>query len=510
LIDKGERAVGFINRLRHTKGEWAGKRFGLRDWQEKVVRDIFGMLDDDGNRVVRTAYVEIPRKNGKSEIAAAIALYLLFRDGEYGAEIYCSAADRDQASLVFNVAAQMVRMEPQLFAACKIIDSQKRIVRHDKGSFLKAISAESRTKFGFNAHGIIFDELHVQPNRELWDTLTTSTGARTQPLTFAITTAGYDRNSICWELHDYARKVRDGIVDDPTFYPLLYSAPEEADWTDEEVWAECNPALGDFRDLGEMRTLCARAKETPALENTFRRLYLNQWTKQETRYIPMDKWDACASDTDLEDLGGKECYGGLDLASTTDIAAFVLVFPQGEDYHVLPHFWIPEENMAERVRRDRVDYDFWVNKGLVTATPGNVIDYKWIFQTIDEAAQRYDILEIAFDRWGATKIVQELMERGMNVVQFGQGYKSMSPPTKELLNLVLQGRLRHSGNPVLRWMADNLVVDQDPAGNFKPNKQKSTEKIDGMVATIMALDRAIRLEGKQPTSKYETEDVVVL
>ena len=314
-----------------------------------------------------------------------------------------------------------------------------------------------------------------------------------QPLVFAITTAGFDRNSICWEMHEYARKVLDGIVEDPTFFGWIKSTPEDEDWTDEDLWHLANPALGDFRDIDEMRTMARRAKETPALENTFRRLYLSQWTQSETRYIPMDKWQLCSGDP--PDLRGRDCYAGLDLATTTDITAFVLVFPPDGDsdiYNVLPTFWIPEERMHERSRRDRVPYDAWAREGLIHTTPGNVIDFDFVQHTINELGEKYHIREIAFDRWGAARISQQLENDGFSMVQFGQGFGSMSAPTKALLELVLEGQLAHGGHPVLRWMADNLMVRQDPAGNVKPDKDKSTEKIDGIVALVMALDRAIK------------------
>jgi phage terminase large subunit-like protein len=476
-------------------------------WQEKIIRDIFGTVNENGARQYRTVYIEIPRKNGKSELGAAIAAYLLFGDEERGGEIFSAASDRDQASIVFHVAAEMVRQNPSLLKRAKVIDSTKRIVVAGTASVYRAISAEAGTKHGYNASGIIFDELHAQPNRELWDVLTTSGGTRRQPLVVAITTAGYDRNSICWEQHDYAEKVIKGIVNDPTFYPVICSAPEDADWTDEEVWKACNPALGEFRDIEEMRGLCNKAKETPALQNTFRRLYLCQWTQQETRWMPIESWDATAGEVVADDLDGEDCYAGLDLASTSDIAAFVLVSPDKEKrFDILPFFWIPEDNIDKREQKDRVPYRQWVREGLIKATPGNVIDYRYIINDIKEAGSRFNIREIAFDRWGATQLVQELMDEGFTMIPFGQGFASMAAPTKELMTLVLSKRIRHGGNPVLRWMANNMVVRQDPAGNMKPDKGKSTEKIDGMVALIMAIDRAMR----NSESVYDSRGLISL
>ncbi len=503
------RAERFFERvLQHTKGEWAGKPFDLLDWQRDLVRRLFGTLNEDGTRQYRTCYLEVARKNGKSELAAGIALYLLFADGEEGAEVYSAAGDRDQAGIVYNVAAEMIRRSSVLSNRCKIIDSMKRVVIHKTASVYRVLSAEAASKHGYNPSGIVFDELHVQPNRDLWDVLRTGTGTRRQPLTFAITTAGYDRNSICYELHDYAQKVNSGVIDDPSFLGIVYSADESEDWTEPAVWAKANPSLGVTIKAEYLEGECQRAQTTPAYENTFRRLFLNQWTRQETRWLPLAAWDECGDSVDADDLRGRTGYAGLDLASSIDIAALVLVFPDGEYYDVLPFFWIPEDTIVDRSRRDRVPYDVWERQGYVIATPGNVIDYKAIKEKVRELAGLYDIQEIAYDRWGMTQLSQDLIDDGANIIPMGQGYASMSPPTKELLKLVLGKKLRHGNNPVLRWMADNMVVTQDPAGNLKPDKGKSTERIDGLVALIMALDRATRQEST--SSVYDDRGLVRL
>lgn len=469
-------------------------------------------LRRDGSRRHRTAYVTIPRKNGKSELGAALALWLLAADGEAGAEIYSAAADRDQASLVFSVAAQMVRLSPYLSRELKVIDSQKRIVHPKSGSVYRAIAADAAGSHGFNSHGIIFDEIHAQPNRELWDVLTTSTGAREQPLVFGITTAGYDRKSICWELDDYAQKIVSGVVKDPAFWAYIQRAVPEADWRDERTWYACNPALGVFRSIDEMRDMARRAEQVPALQNTFRRLYLNQWTTSETRYLDMAAWDATAGECDPESLEGMPCYAGLDLASTTDVAALVLVFPaeyEGGPYKILCRFWVPREAIRQRSQRDRAPYEEWARTGEIVATEGNVIDYRAIRQEIVELGERYDIRQIAYDRWGATQLSQDLQDAGFQMVPFGQGFASMASPTKELLTLVLSRRMHHGGNPVLRWMCDNLMVRSDPAGNVKPDKARSSEKIDGMVALIMGLGRAMLGDESGGPSEYESEGVAM-
>ena len=509
--ERADRVVRFISHLKHSTGEWAGKPFNLMPWQEEIIRRLYGTLNPDGTRQYRTLWFEVPRKNGKTELGAGgITLPLLYIDGEMGAQIYSAANDKEQAGLVFNAAAPMVEQNPSLDGVSKIYPPQKRIVYHRNRSFYTAVSSEAYTKDGLNAHGIIYDELHAAPNRELWDVLTTSQGSRRQPLTAVTTTAGYDRNSICWEQHDYACKVRDGIINDPTWLVVIYAAPDDADWTDEDVWRACNPALGVFRSLDEIRTLCKKAQETPALEMTFRRLYLNQWTSSVERWMPMDRWDACSSPVDMWDLRGRPCYAGLDLAATTDLTALSLVFPQdGGIYDTIMRFWIPGDTAKDKERKDRVDYSLWAKQGFIKLTPGNVIDYGFIKQELIDLRGQFDIKEVAFDRWGATKLVQDLTDEGFLMVPFGQGFASMSPPTKELMNLVLGEKIRHGGHPVLRWNADNLVVNQDPAGNLKPDKAKSTQKIDGMVALIMALDRATR-HGGAGKSIYETQGIAVV
>jgi phage terminase large subunit-like protein len=487
-----ERALRFINNLTHTKGEWAEQPFALRPWQEAILGPLFGTLGPDGRRRYRTCYVEIPRKNGKTELAAAVALYMLLGDGEQGAEVYSAAVDREQASLVFNVAAQMVRNDPELSAECEVIDSRRRIYHPRSNSFYVAIPAEAPGRHGYNASAVIYDELHAAPNRDLYDVLATSTGARRQPLVFVITTAGWDRNSICWELHDYATKVREGIIADETFLPVLYGAPEEADWLDEKVWRACNPALGDFRSLDEMQTAALRAKEVPGQQNVFRRLYLCQWTQQADRWIDMAVWDESDAGASAGSLRGRACYAGLDLSTTQDVTALELFFPDedgGGD--VLSYFWLPEETLHLRARRDRVPYDVWAREELIRVTEGNVVDYDQIRADINALGKAYEIREIAIDRWNSTQLQTQLTGDGFTVVPFGQGFASMTAPTKELERLVLERKLRHAGHPVLRWMASNVAVRQDPAGNLKIDKAKSTERVDGMVALAMAVGRAM-------------------
>ena len=508
-----ERAITFINMLKHTKGSWYGKNFDLLPWQSDIISDIFGTVKENGYRQYNTAYIEIPKKQGKSELAAAVALYLLAGDGEWGAEIYGCAADRQQASIVFDVACQMVEQCPALKKRIKPIMSQKRLVYTPLNSFYQVLSAESFTKHGLNVHGVVFDELHAQPNRALFDVMTHGSGdARKQPLFFLITTAGTDRNSICWEVHQKAKDILEGRKHDRSFYPVIYGADENDDWSSEEVWYKANPSLGVTVDIDKLYTAYESAKENPAEENLFRQLRLNQWVKQSVRWMPMDAWDKCDFAVDPEALKGRECYGGLDLSSSTDITAFVLVFPpkdEDDKYIILPYFWIPEDTIDVRVRRDHVPYDTWLGRGQVIATEGNVIHYGHIEKFIEELGKKYHIKEIAFDRWGAVQMTQNLEGMGFTVVPFGQGFKDMSPPTKELMKLVLEQKIAHGGNVPLRWMMDNVFVRTDPAGNIKMDKEKSTERIDGAVATVMALDRAIRNQGTTD-SIYNDRGIIVI
>jgi phage terminase large subunit-like protein len=495
----------FENFLVHVEAEWAGQPFILEDWQrDDIVRPLFGWKRPDGMRKYRRAYIEIPRKNGKSTLAAGIALFLLFMDDEPRGHVFGAACDKKQAAIVFDLAKAMVEASPNLSRRAKTFKAS--IVVPSSASAYKVLSADVKTKHGLNAHGVVFDELHAQPNRDLWDVLTTATGSRRQPLVVAITTAGFDRESICWEQHEHARQVLAGIIPDDEFFAYIRAADEKDDWTDPTVWRKANPNLGVSLKEDYVVAECQRAQIAPAYTNSFLRLQLDRWTSQETRWLPMELWDVCGQPFKIEDLAGRECYGGLDLATTVDIAAFLLDFPsleEGGPHIWLPHFWIPKANMIERARRDRVPYDLWVRQGLITATEGNAINYAFIEAGIQELGKIYDIREIAFDRFNATGTAQRLTEAGFTMVEFGQGFISMSPPITELLRLTLDAKLIHDGNPVLRWMADNLAVSMDPAGNVKPDKKKSREKIDGIVAGLMALDRAVRHGQGEPGSVYE-------
>ena len=489
-----DRVVKFISNLTHAKGSWAGQPFRLRDWQERIVRDLFGTLRADGMRQYRTALLMLPRKNGKTELAAAIALYGLLGDGEPGAEVVSAAADRDQAARVFEALAMMIRNDPELDAQCEIVESQKRVVHRASSSVYRALSSDVPNKHGLNPSLVIFDELHAAPNRDLWDVLTTAQGARRQPLILAISTAGYDRESILSEVYGYARSVRDGEIDDPTFLTVIYEAAEGADWTDEKVWHQCNPALGDFRSLDEMRTAFRRAKEIPAAQNTFRRLHLNEWTEQSVRAIDMAAWDACAAGQPdwraLRDgIRKRPVFGGIDLASTQNIAASVLVLAGEDDtIEIVPYLWIPEDRLVSRKEQQRLQR--WVREGVITTTPGAVIDYAFIRKRWNEIATCCQVQQIGYDPWNSTSFATEMQDQdGFTMVEVRQGVRTLHEPTKKFLDLIASNKLRHGGHPVLRWMATNFAVRLDANENMAPDKVRSAEKIDGLVAAIIGLSR---------------------
>lgn len=503
-----DKVVKALRALRHTKGKWAGLPVELEPWQlEHIVSPVFGWKHPDGSRIIRTAWIEMPRKNGKSTVASGLALVLLCADGEQGAEVYSAAGSRVQAGIVFDEAKKMARATPALSKKLRLLAGTISVLK--TGSRYQALSRIAEAAHGLNVSGAIVDEVHVHKSRHLIDAIETGTGARRQPLVIFLTTADDgDETSIYAEKHNYTVQLAKRVVVDPTFYGAIWAAEETDDPFAESTWRKANPGLGTTVSLDYIRQEAHRAKMLPAYLPTFLRLSLNRRVRSENRAMNIADWDASAGLVAEDKLAGQVCYGGLDLASTLDIAAFVLVFPCDDgSYDLLCRFWTPEATLAERGRRDQVPYQHWVDQGLMTATPGEVIEYAAIEQTVTQLGKRFNIKEIAYDRWGASQMRQNLEGAGFTMVDMGQGYASMSAPTKELLKLVISRKLRHGGHPVLRWMADNLVVRSDAQGNQKPDKEKSRQKIDGMVAAIMGLDRATRHEPPKQ-SVYEKRGMV--
>lgn len=507
--------------LKHVEGTVAGQPFVLEPWQQAVIGNLFGWKRRDSKgRIVRRyreLFLYVPRKNGKTPLCAGICLLVLFCDGEPGAQIVSAAGEREQAALLFRHAKGMVEQEPELKSRALVFGGRggaggfrSIVLKDDPASVYKVISADGDSKHGGNLHLALIDELHVQPNRDLVDALTTSMASanRAQPLTVFITTADFDRESICNENYKRACNVRDNGGDpaktgfDSALLPVIYEITKDDDWRSPDVWRKANPNYGVSVSEDYLARECQKAQETPSFENTFRRLHLNQITQNAVRWLSLESWDECADEPDLSG----PCFAGLDLASTTDIAAFSLYFPESNSLSM--RFWIPEENARQREKRDRVPYLTWARQGLVKLTPGNVIDYDTIRNDINELGTKHDIREFAADRWNATQIITQLQGDGFEVIAYGQGFKDMTAPTKELEKLVMAKSIRHGGNPVLRWMASNVTVETDAAGNLKPSKKKSTEKIDGIVAAIMALGRAML----QPSlnSVYSSRGILTL
>lgn len=487
-------AIDNFGLFKHSKGEWAGRTIELEPWQQFIIWCVFGWKREDGTRRFRMAYEEVARKNGKSTKLAGVGLYMLFADGEAGAEVYTAATKRDQARITHSEATRMVKSSPALRKRLRVVKDNIHIV--DSASKFEPLGKDTDSLDGLNVHCAVIDELHAHKSRDMVDILDTATGSRMQPLIFMITTAGYDRNTVCWEMHEYTEKVLGGVVEDDSFFGIVYTLDEGDDWEDERNWVKANPNLGVSKKLEDLRRKAKRAKEMPTALNAFLRLELNVWTQAETKWISLEHWNACGKAVDANGLRGRVCYAGLDLSSTLDITAFVMVFPpetDEDDYLVLCRFWVPEAAMRERSKRDRAPYDVWVRQGHITATPGEVIDYDYVQEQVKGDCDLYDLRELAFDRWNSSQLINNLQKENItDLVQFGQGFSSMSAPMKDLEKLIVEHRVAHGNNPVLTWMANNLVASEDAAGNIKPDKEKSTERIDGMVALIMALDRAIR------------------
>jgi phage terminase large subunit-like protein len=501
----------FAKFLRHSKGDFAGKPFELLDWQwQHLIGPFYGWKRPDGTRRYRRADCWVSKKNGKSSLAAGLVLYGLLADGEAGAEVYGAAADRNQASIIFNEAVSMVAQSPALKSKLRVVETAKRIVYEEKRSFYAVLSKDSRkTGHGINASLTVIDEKHVV-GRELRDTLRYAGAARRQPAFWEISTAGNDKTSVGYETYQYAKKVLEGVIEDPELLVFIAEADSNDVWEDESQWHKANPSLGVTISLDSFRGDYNEARQGTVLARAnFCQLRLNVWQDAVEGWLPMDRWDACGGEID-EGLDGRECYAGLDLASTTDTASLVLLFPlpgvdaeagggteespagvPGQSYAALLFCWVPEEACRRRERENKTRFDQWAREGFVEKTPGDVIDYDMIRAKLNELNEKYAVRQVAIDRWNSTQLSTQLQGDGFEVVAFGQGYASMSAPAKELEALVLSGRLRHGGNPVLRWMASNVSIERDAAGNIKPSKKRSAEKIDGVVALTMALGLAL-------------------
>jgi len=524
--DAASHVIEFFHRyLHHSLGEWAGQVFLLEPWEQFILSASFGWLrKEDGCRRFKVVYIECARKNGKSPLASGVGLYLFDADGEPGAQVYTAATKYKQAKIVHGEAERMVLSSPTLRKRIGIVRDNLHVL--DTASRFEPLGRDSKTEDGLNVHGAIIDEYHAHPDSGLYDVLRTAMGARRQPMMFIITTAGYKKQCPCYIQREYVTNVLEGVFEDDSVFGIIYTLDEEEkdeqgnvirpadDWMDESVWIKANPNLGVSVKLRDMQQMCHEAVESPTKQNEFKTKRLNIWTEAVTAWITQKSWNSCSFPVNEEDLRGRVCCGALDLSTVVDVTSWTLCFPpQGEEdrYQFLFRFFIPGANLRERVRRDRVPYDVWIRQGFITATEGDVIDYDFVEEQVKEDARKFDLKKLAFDPYNATQIINHLQDEGIVTVEFSQGMMTMSPATKDFEKRVLNQEIAHGGNPVMAWMVGCTTVKSDPAGNIKPVKPdrlKSSNRIDGVITSIMALDQATRHEEKP--MPYKDHSVFVI
>lgn len=503
----GMRAIRFIEKLKHTKGEWAGQRFRLEPWQQFVLWNIFGWKNADGTRRFRYAYIEIARKNGKTALSAGIGLYMLFADGESRSEVYSAATVKDQAKICFSDAVEIVKATD---LKNYLTPYRNSIVYELKGGTMKPLSSDYGTHDGLNPSCGIIDEFHAHKDSGMFDVIKSAFGARRQPLMFIITTAGFDKSGVCYAYRENVIKVLRGVNEDDSLFGIIYTLDDKSEWDDPTMWIKANPNLGVSLSADYLADQVKDAKNRPEAVRNVMTKNVDLWVDAERTWILDDAWQKCIGMTDPADLKGCACWGGLDLSNVSDITAYVLLFHENDRFQLLPHFWIPEEKMLEKVRKENINYDKWAAEGYVTVTPGNVIDYDFVEADILRIVADYDLRTSAYDRWNSSQTIIDLQNEGLECNPFGQGYGSMSAPTKEFEKLVLTGKIEHFGNPVLRWMLASTLVKTDPAGNIKPDKEKSTQKIDGIVAAIMALGEWMTAQADDESNPYENRGLLTL
>ena len=514
-LDKGwyfdrkaaSRAINFIQKLKHTKGVWAGQRFKLEPWQQFIIWNIFGWMNADGTRRFRYAYIEISRKNGKTMLSASTGLLMLFADGESRAEVYSAATVKDQAKLCFSDAVAIVKATD---LKNYLTPYRNSITYELKGGTMKPLSSDYGTHDGLSPSCAIIDEFHAHKDSGMFDVLKSAFGARRQPLMFIITTAGFNKAGVCYAYRDNVIKVLRGVNIDDSLFGIIYTQDSKEEWEDPKMWIKSNPNLGVSVSAEYLADQVKDAKNRPeAVRNVLTKNF-NLWVDAERTWILDEKWMQCIGTTPLESLRGCECWGGLDLSNVSDITAFVLIFHENDKFQLVPLFWIPEEKMQEKIRKENINYDRWVAEGYVKVTSGNVIDYEFVKADILRTIAEYNLHSSAYDRWNSSQTIIDLQNEGMECNPFGQGYGSMSAPTKEFEKLVLTEKIEHFGNPVLRWMLSSTVVMTDPAGNIKPDKAKSAQKIDGIVASIMALGEWMTAQADEDENPYNQRGMLSL
>lgn len=499
-LSRADRVIAFIETLTITSGVFAGKKFKLRPWQQRWIRKVY--REQKGKRIVRTALLTMPRKNGKTQLVAALALcHLVGPEAERRGQVYSAAADRNQSAIMFREMEAFILADAALSARCNIQRFAKRIEDMETGSIYEALSSDARKAHGLSPSFFAYDELAQATDRHLYDNLSTGMGARLDPLGIVISTQSSDPLHVMSELTEYGRKVIAGQIKDDTFLAEIYAAPADADIWDEKVWAACNPALGDFRSLEDMRVKAFRAKRIPTEEASFRNLFLNQAVDAVADLIPPPDWRACSGAPLHDKLRGSACYGGLDLSLRQDLTALVLFFPDGlGGGDVLSWFWMPKEGLRDKADRDRAPYDVWEQQKLIETTPGRTVDMRFVARRCAEIRASFDLRGLAYDRWGMEAFKKTLADEGIDLplFPFGQGFKDMSPAVDEMLSAVLNHSLRHGGHPVLTWNASNVKAEIDPAGNRKLTKERSRGRIDGIVALVMAMGLVAKMVPETP------------
>jgi phage terminase large subunit-like protein len=504
--------------LKHSKGKWAGQHLILEPWQQFVDWVLFGWKRDDGTRRFNVAYEEVARKNGKSTQIAATGIYGLGFDGENGAEIYSVATKEDQAKITFDEGQRMTKKSENLGGLAQI--NKKSTYIEATESYWKPLGKDSKTQDGLNPHMVLVDEFHAHPDRSMLDVMDSAVGARSQPLLLIITTAGFNVQSACYLERDYAIKVLEGTIEDDSYFAIIYTLDRDEttgelfdDWTNPKVWIKANPNLGVSLYEKDMKRMCRKAQNDPLTVNNFLTKRLNIWTTQVTKFFNIEKWNMCTDAVSLDELSGKPCYLGVDLNSKIDIGAILCVFPWIDGRVVLyPKFYCPRDGAEERSRKDRVPYLAWAEQGYLELTEGSRTDYEYIKSDICKLWSMFDVIKMGFDQWNFEYLYQRLISDGMDsskVIEYPQTIKNMSEPTKELSALVVDEKLIHNGNPVLRWMASNTAVYRDPNDNVRPVKEKSSEKIDGIIAAIIAMGIML-IEPEKKESVYEIRGLLVI
>lgn len=501
--DAARRALKFFSFLKHSKGEWAGQPIVLEPWQAWGIACMFGWKHEDtGKRRFRTAYEEVARKNGKTTKLAGIGLFGLTKDDEGGPEVYAAATKREQSRILFDEACRMVKQSPPLRRRLQV--QQHRIVNPANFGKFEPLSADGSTMDGLNPHIGIVDELHAHKTPEVWDVIKSAQGARTQPLLPAITTAGFNKNGICYQIREYAIKVLQGVIDDDAFFAVIYTIDEGDDWEDEKNWVKANPNLGVSVSLDYLREQARQARLIPTAKVNFLTKHLNVWVSGDALWCNVAQWQKCAADYDLEQLKEAEkVYLGIDLSSVSDLTSVsgVAIFKDGS-WKTFSKSWLPEEVVNQNLQKGTAKYKQWEEQGWLALTPGNVVDYSWIEKDVETLMELLPVKEIAFDRWNSSHLVNNLMEKDAPMIAFGQGFASMNAPMKELERRYLSGQIEHNDNPVLNWAMSNIVAEVNPAGDIKPAKNKSSEKIDPAVALVMAIGRAMAVdEDETPTPR---------